>query len=1339
MLSLAGPAALGTSGTIVFAGGVLQASAANTDDYSARFSSAPNQAYAVDTGGQSVTLAAPLSSAGGTLTKLGAGTLVLAGSNSFTGLTTVSAGTLAIGAGGATGSLGGNVAVAGGAMLVFDRANDVAYGGSISGAGSLTKQAAGTLTLAAATSFTGPTRVASGTLALGHASALAGSTLDLAGGDAGTVAFTVPGTGTYALGGLQGSRDFGIGGNTVSIGAGGASTTYSGGLSGVGGLRKVGGGTLTLTGNNSYRGQTVVAGGQLVLAGGLAATGGSPSIAVAPSAGSTAVFTVSSGTLAAGGSGGLVVGDAGSGEFNQTGGSVTLGTGGLWIGKSTGGSGGATISGGTFVSVVVPTRVGNGALVVSGSADVTLAQLQLGNSVIGTTSQVFLRGGRLAVSNVTPAGPRPMFFFDGGTLAARSNDGALLVSMFTATILSGGAVIDTSGFAVGVPQSLDGGGGLTKTGSGTLTLSGNNSYGGGTMISAGTLSLGSAGAIGSRGPISFGGGVLQFTADNATDYSARFSTAPNQAFAVDTGGQSVTLAAPLSSVGGSLTKLGLGTLTLSGSNSYDGGTTISGGTLVATTPAAMPGSGTPGRVVFGGGTLQVAMGATAWAATQVDSLVNNATTTSGGLALDVAEGSQTLAGAVSGGLSLTKLGAGTLALAGSNSYTGTTTISAGTLIAATPAALPGNATAGRVVFAGGMLQIAVGGTAWTGSQVDSLVVNAVKTNGGLALDVASGSQSLTGAISGGIGLTKFGLGTLALSGSNTYTGTTTISAGTLVATTPAALPGQATAGRIVFDGGTLQLAVGGSAWAGSQVDSLIANAVKTSGDLALDVASGSQTLAGAISGGIGLTKLGAGTLTLTGTNTFGGTTRVVSGTLALGSSQALAGSTLDLAAGDAGTVAFAIPGSNFYQIAGLQGSRNLAFGANTLSINGSGSTTYSGQLSGSGDLIKEGPGWLTLTGSNSFTGLTDIGQGTLSIGNGGTSGSIAGDVSNSGTLVFNRSDNVTFGRSINGPGVVVKAGAGTLTITGNNVYQGGTVVSAGTLQVSGSGVAGGSADAPRHGHGVDRLGWPGNLLAERGGLPHDHQSLRTLRRHTLHRRRLQHVFRPDHAGLGLEHGRGAVCGHDHALRRPGRKRQRAVHAGRRAWGHDGSDLRALRHGVEHRHGPGERFIGKQCDKLRLANVNALQGATLDLAAGDVGVVEFAVDRHQHLRPRRPARQPQPRDRSQHALDRWRRSLDDLRRRDLGLGRPHKDGHRHADAHGQQFLLGEHDRGRRHAARGRRRVGNWVGRRSAHLRRPHERPDGHLHGGVWHGRPRGGLGVDRRRSGHRHVQPERAAR
>ncbi|TCR65670.1 autotransporter domain-containing protein [Bosea sp. BK604] len=109
--------------------------------------------------------------------------------------------------------------------------------------------------------------------------------------------------------------------------------------------------------------------------------------------------------------------------------------------------------------------------------------------------------------------------------------------------------------------------------------------------------------------------------------------------------------------------------------------------------------------------------------------------------------------------------------------------------------------------------------------------------------------------------------------------------------------------------------------------------------------------------------------------------------------------------------------------------------------------TIASNLTGSAQLVKSDLGNLILTGQNSYTSGTVISEGRLVLGNGGTSGSIQGDVAvnGAGLLSFNRSDAVSFGGAISGTGRVAQEGSGTLTLTGANTYSGGTTISAGTL------------------------------------------------------------------------------------------------------------------------------------------------------------------------------------------------------------------------------------------------------------------------------------------------------
>ncbi len=203
--------------------------------------------------------------------------------------------------------------------------------------------------------------------------------------------------------------------------------------------------------------------------------------------------------------------------------------------------------------------------------------------------------------------------------------------------------------------------------------------------------------------------------------------------------------------------------------------------------------------------------------------------------------------------------------------------------------------------------------------------------------------------------------------------------------------------------------------------------------------SGDVTFAGSISGSGTLSQIGSGTLTLTGASTFSGGTTVSAGTLAVGNSSALGTGTLAMAEGT--TLAFAADGLTLANAVTLSGDP-------TISVASGQTGTLAGVLSdGSqpGDIVKTGGGTLVLAADNTYSGGTTVSAGTLQLGNGGTSGSIVGNVTDNGTLAFDRSDDFTFAGVISGSGALVQSGAGTLTLTGANTYTGGTTVSAGTL------------------------------------------------------------------------------------------------------------------------------------------------------------------------------------------------------------------------------------------------------------------------------------------------------
>lgn len=192
----------------------------------------------------------------------------------------------------------------------------------------------------------------------------------------------------------------------------------------------------------------------------------------------------------------------------------------------------------------------------------------------------------------------------------------------SATVTVNGGLLDMSGKNIGTGSStvvlnaqagtlqnlneLNGGAVLTKTTGGTLIMQGVNAYTGGTAINAGILQVNSTAALGTVGTISFGGGTLQYTANNTTDYSSRFSTAASQAVSIDTNAQNVTFATALTSSGGTLAKTGAGTLILTAASTYSGTTTVNGGTLQVGTTATAGTAGLGGAgdvVVNAGGTL----------------------------------------------------------------------------------------------------------------------------------------------------------------------------------------------------------------------------------------------------------------------------------------------------------------------------------------------------------------------------------------------------------------------------------------------------------------------------------------------------------------------------------------------------------------------------------------------------------------------------------------------------------------------------------------------------------------------------------------------------------------
>ncbi|EIP8354597.1 autotransporter-associated beta strand repeat-containing protein [Salmonella enterica] len=1037
---------------------------------------------------------------GQSLTKTGAGTLILNAENTYTGGTTISDGTLvannveALGTGNVTDN----------ATLELNTGGD--FDNAISGSGQVVKSGDETLTLSGANSYTGGTTISGGTLvatnvdALGSGDVTDDATLEMnTGGD---FANNIGGTGSVVKSGdetltLSGTNSY-TGGTTISggtlvasnveaLGSGDVTDNatlelntggdFDNNIGGTGSVVKSGDETLTLSGANSYTGGTTISGGTLVASNVEALGTGDVT--------NDAVLELNTG-----------------GDFDNaiggTGSVVKSGDKTLTLSGANSYSGATTISGGTLIAANV-NALGTGAidnrasLLLDASGQFTVTDLTTesgGNTEIGA-------GSTLQATTLTQKSDSTL------TINLNSNTADPVIHAASQVSLAGTLDITGVGDVLNSdPASTD------DLDTFTLIASDKTIAGDFEKLTVAGMDADLADFITVDGRIDDTGKQYELTTaltwyadrdDAVTDAHGTFNlTNADGSFAVNTVLENVDATLDPASATGwdgtSLIKQGAGTLILNAENTYTGGTTISGGTLVATNVDAL-GSGD----VTDDATLELNTGGT-------------------------------FDNAISGSGQVVKSGDKTLTLSGSNTYTGGTTISEGTLVASNVEALgtgdvTDNATlemntggdfdnaisgSGQVVKSGDETLTLSGANSYTGgttisggtlvaSNVEALGTGDVTDNATLALNAGG---DFTNNISGSGQVVKSGDDTLTLSGSNTYTGGTTISGGTLVASNVEALgTGDVTdnavlelntggdftnnisgSGQVVKSGDDVLTLSGANSYSGGTLISggtLVASNVEALGtgdvtdNAVLELNTGGD-FDNAISGSGQVVKSGDETLTLSGSNTYTGGTTISGGTLvasnvdALGTGDVTDNATLELNTG--GTFDNVISGSGQVVKSGdktltLSGANSYTGGttindgtlvASNVEALGSGDVTndavlelntggdFTNNISGSGQVVKSGDDVLTLSGANSYSGGTTISGGTLVATSVEALGS--GDVTDNAVLELNTGG--TFDNVISGSGQVVKSGDETLTLSGANSYTGGTTISGGTLVAS---------------------------------------------------------------------------------------------------------------------------------------------------------------------------------------------------------------------------------------------------------------------------------------------------
>ncbi len=867
------------------------------------------------------------------------------------------------------------------------------------------------------------------------------------------------------------------------VGGNNASTSYSGALSGPGGIKKLGSGTLSLTGANTYTGTTLATGSGSTLD---IATGGSI-------IGTSKVDTLAggamtiSGTLTLANNGNFGVG---SSQTAGTTGFMTVNSGGvLNIGNGSGGTVGYTGIGG---SDVIGGGAGAGTLTINGgTVNVAAGGSGVGgidssalwlNPYGGSGSSIIISNGGL-LSTARPiqngSGGTETVTFNGGTLrAAASSVGSILGGGLVLNVQAGGATIDvasgvsTASNSAMVHSGTGVDGGLTKNGSGTLTLAATNTYNGGTIVNAGTLTTSGSGNFGASGgnlavnntaTLNLAGSSRTFGAVTIGGGTISNGTATGTGF-TSTGG---TVSAALAGSAAALTH-NSGTLTLSGANTYSGPTTVNGGSLILNGAAA---SGTPATAfTIAGGSFGFTTGS---ASTLALGAGSNFTLSGGTLNFDLgASGVNDL------------LTADTFTL-NANSAVSVTAID--TLALDTPYTVGtfGTVSLGGSTISGSTLGRITVTPTWSGNSLiitPTLQQSSWNNNAGSDWNIAGNWTSYIPSTAGDAALFGPGPGGLTAPGTVTLSVAESVGYMTFNRATPYTI-GATNSSRLTLDNGTVPAVV--TVNAGSHV--INENVVLNSNLTVTTDPTTTLTMNGVVSGaGKGLTKNGAGKLALTGFNTFTGATTINAGTLQIGDGVTQRGN-YGLYSNGAGTITVNNGGTLlFSSIDALGGANNnnpitVVVNQGGLAINGKWTGNYSdAHTAGFNTLNNLHLAGGTLRGVaalNGVAGVTPYGAfnivGTILV-DGTTQSTISQAIPTDsdyvgpngfmtlalGTTTFNVLHNTTgtdllVSASLNNYNSNVsnltKTGAGVMSLSGVNGYSGATLISGGTLDVASGG------------------------------------------------------------------------------------------------------------------------------------------------------------------------------------------------------------------------------------------------------------------------------------------------